>query len=254
MPHTCMIKALTPGSRCPAHFAAPVRRRRGRLFLLRFGLALAYAGSLLAGGAAAFGQAKPDADKDAKIAELKKQKEQAIEAVKKIINQPVPRYARPPGISVNVSSPGWFHDGAIKPEFNTVDVRQSRETPYAAHPYVTSDLNPGVVWRGTDLEFNSMTKYFYIDRTVPKKKLTEAEMVEVNRLYRIIGKCETDIAALIMPPEEKVDATAAAGTAETDTETVVMVRQPMPRENYVKAAIGVSIVLGLYVVYRLCRR
>jgi hypothetical protein len=29
-----------------------------------------------------------------------------------------------------------------------------------------------------------------VDRSVPKKKLTQAEMVEINRLYRIIGKCE----------------------------------------------------------------
>jgi len=55
---------------------------------------------------------------------------------------------------------------------------------------VTSDVNPGVVFVGPELEFNSMTKYFYVDRSLPKKKLTEAEMLEINRLYRIIGTCE----------------------------------------------------------------
>jgi hypothetical protein len=41
-----------------------------------------------------------------------------------------------------------------------------------------------------------MTKFFYTDRSVPKKKLTEAEMVEINRLYRIIGKNQTELTLL----------------------------------------------------------
>ena len=47
---------------------------------------------------------------------------------------------------------------------------------------------------GHDLEFNPMTKYFYTDRSLPKKKLTEAEMLEINRLYRIIGRDEQHLA------------------------------------------------------------
>jgi hypothetical protein len=39
-----------------------------------------------------------------------------------------------------------------------------------------------------------MTKYFYTDRSVPKKRLTEAEMLEINRLYRIIGHDEEQLA------------------------------------------------------------
>jgi len=50
-----------------------------------------------------------------------------------------------------------------------------------------------VVFISHDLEFNPMTKYFYTDRTVPKKRLTEDEMLEINRLYRIIGKCEQQL-------------------------------------------------------------
>jgi len=72
--------------------------------------------------------------------------------------------------------------------------------PYAKFDYVTSDLNPNLVYLGHQLEFNSMTKYFYTDRTVPKKKLTEAEMLEINRLYRIIGRCEQLLADL-QPPQ-----------------------------------------------------
>jgi hypothetical protein len=52
------------------------------------------------------------------------------------------------------------------------------------------------MWVGKDTEFNAMTKFFYLDRTLPKKKLTEAEMVEVNRLYRVIGLCEQNLSML----------------------------------------------------------
>ena len=99
-------------------------------------------------------------------------------------------------MQVSTYRPGWFHEGAIKPNFNTVDVRATRETPYDPRPYVTSDLNPGVVFIGSQLEFNPMTKYFYTDRSLPKKKLSEAEMIEINRLYRTIGRCEQQLAEL----------------------------------------------------------
>ena len=114
----------------------------------------------------------------------------AIHQVEKIVNQTVPAYRRSPGMKVADYSPGWFHPGAIPPDFNRVDVRATQETPYAQHQYVSSDLNPGMVFLGSQLEFNAMTKYFYTNRTLPKKKLTEAEMLEINRLYRVIGRCE----------------------------------------------------------------
>jgi hypothetical protein len=79
-----------------------------------------------------------------------------------------------------------------------VDIRTTQQFPYVDQ-YVTSDLNPGVVFLGQELEFNSMTKYFITDRSVPKKKLTEAEMVEINRLYRIIGHCEQQLNELQNP-------------------------------------------------------
>ena len=52
------------------------------------------------------------------------------------------------------------------------------------------------MWDGRELEFNAMTKYFYVDRTLPKKRLTEAEMLEINRLYRVIGSTEQKLAQL----------------------------------------------------------
>ena len=113
----------------------------------------------------------------------------AIARVKAIVNQPVRELGRRPEMEV-AFYPGWFHPGAIEPDYKTVDVRATQQLDYEAHPYVCSDSNPQVVFIGPELEFNSMTKFFYVDRSVPKKKLTEAEMLEINRLYRIIGDCE----------------------------------------------------------------
>jgi hypothetical protein len=125
---------------------------------------------------------------------VKAEMDSAIHQVEKIVNQTVPAYRRAPGMHWSEFHPGWFHEGANKPDFNHIDVRTTRETSgYEQHEYCTSDLNPGLVWKGTDLEFNASTKYFYTNRTFPKKKLTEAEMVEINRLYRIIGKCEQQL-------------------------------------------------------------
>jgi hypothetical protein len=115
----------------------------------------------------------------------------AIAQVKAIVNQPVRQVAKSPGLTVAAFRPGWFHAGAEKPDFKNVDVRTSQDTQlYERMPYVTSDLNPGVAFVGSEIEFNPMTKYFYEDLSLPKKRLTEPEMVEINRLYRIIGACE----------------------------------------------------------------
>jgi hypothetical protein len=135
------------------------------------------------------------------IAELRKEQNAAVARVKAIINQPVPPVERTPGMQLGMFGPPWFHPGATVPDFSNVDVRTTQETPYDKWPYVSSELNPGLAWVGTDLEFNSMTKYFYTDRTVPKKKLTEAEMLEINRLYRIIGRCEQQILQMGLPSQ-----------------------------------------------------
>ena len=102
-----------------------------------------------------------------------------------IVNQPITHLPRssPDG----VFSPGWFHPGAIKPDFNHVDVRATQEFPYDGYIHVTSNLNPSEMFIGSELEFNPMTKYFYRDRSLPKKRLSDAEMVKINGLYRVIG-------------------------------------------------------------------
>jgi hypothetical protein len=112
---------------------------------------------------------------------------QAEARVIEIVNQPVTHLPRTDEAAVY--SPGWFHPGAITPDFDTVDVRKTQDASlYAKNTYVTSDLNPNEMFYGDELEFNAMTKYFYQDRSLPKKKLSEAEMLEINQLYRIIGR------------------------------------------------------------------
>lgn len=127
----------------------------------------------------------------------------AMARVRFIINQPVTAMTATRDMDVSIYSPGWFHPGAIRPDFNTVDIRATQDLSYSKNHYVTSDLNPGTCFLGSEVEFNSMTKYFYTDRSVPKKKLTEAEMLEINRLYRIIGTCEQTLsegpAARLLP-------------------------------------------------------
>jgi hypothetical protein len=130
----------------------------------------------------------------------------AIARVQAIVNQPVTHLTRTPDMQVSTYTPGWFHAGAEKPDFATVDVRATQQTEYNQHDYVTSDANPGVVFNGHELEFNSMTKYFYTDRSVPKKKLSEAEMLEINRLYRIIASCEQKLDQLRNPEPPQVAA------------------------------------------------
>ena len=123
----------------------------------------------------------------------------ACARVLRIVNRPVTYFRAGPGIEISIYHPGWFHDGAEKPDFNNVDIRTTQTLNYAKDKYVSSDLNPGIYFLGEDLEFNPNTKWFYADRSRPKRKLTEEEMVEINGLYRVIGKCETEIARLQNP-------------------------------------------------------
>jgi hypothetical protein len=122
--------------------------------------------------------------------ELAASLDQAASRVREIVNQPVPSFPAGPDDHPALFHPGWFHPGALTPDFAHVDIRASQEcASYVRWDYVTSDLNPGVMFQGSAVEFNPMTKLFYTDRTQPKKKLTEAEMEEINGLYRTIGEC-----------------------------------------------------------------
>ena len=118
----------------------------------------------------------------------------AIEIVQNIVNQPPEATPIKPGMRVTNYGELWFHPGATRPDFAHVDVRATQELSYSKFPYVTSNLNPGVAFDGAGLEFNSMLKFFYLDRTLPKKKLTEREMLEINQQYRVIAECQAQLA------------------------------------------------------------
>jgi hypothetical protein len=134
------------------------------------------------------------------IAALKAQKNDAIFKVQDIVNQPVTHLKRTPEMGdVAYYRDGWFHPGAETPDFDRVDVRTTQQFVYVGQKYVTSDANPGEVFLGSELEFNPMTKYFYTDRSVPKKKLTDDEMLEINQLYRVIGHCNDQLFDLENP-------------------------------------------------------
>ena len=116
-----------------------------------------------------------------------------------------------------------------------MDVRITQEKIYDKYGYVSSDLNPGVAFVGRELEFNAMTKYFYLDRSLPKKKLTEPEMLEINRLYRIIGHCEQELAKL--------------QNTETDPESIPPIIQYF-KSTKVRIVLIVVLVLGVIYLFR----
>jgi len=120
----------------------------------------------------------------------------AVRRIVAIVNQPITRLPRTPEMKILSFGPGWFHPGATRPDFNNVDITKTQEFPYSGSEYVSSDLNPAEAFLGAELEFNAMTKYFYTDRTVPKKRLTADEMAEINHLYRVIGLGEKQLLQL----------------------------------------------------------
>jgi hypothetical protein len=173
--------------------------------------------------------------------------------VETIVCQPVPAFRRDEGYRVSEYSPGWFHPGAMTPDFNTVDVRKSQELIYTAQ-WVSSDITPTMMFRGRDLEFNSMTKLFYTNRSLPKKRLSEAEMLKINSLYRTIGHCQSEIARLQPPPPvAKTAASADIQDAQSNTNDIepgqsfVAIRR-IPQQTrilYGSIAIGTLVVLAV---------
>ena len=191
------------------------------------------------------------------ITALQLQMTNAWQRVIRIVNQPVQAYVKSPNMSVSTYSPGWFHEGATRPDFNSVDVRQTQDLLFAKHEYVTSDLNPGVVFLGRDLEFNSMTKFFYVNRSLPKHKLTEAEMIEINQLYRVIGHCEAELARLQAPAESDI---SSSGKSETDTDSaepgqpLASIRSISREKRILYGGIAIGTLIVIVLAGRLLKR
>ncbi len=124
----------------------------------------------------------------AQVAEARAKIADAVARARQIINQPVQSVPITDGMKVIMFGPVWFHPGAVTPAFSSVNIEATQETKnYEDCPFISSDLNPGQAFVGADCEFNAMTKIFYTDRSVPKKKLTLQEMQQVDHLYRVIG-------------------------------------------------------------------
>lgn len=186
-----------------------LRKFFGRFFIFLF-LVFIAAGRVTA-------QSATDQSTNDQIAALQLQLTNAWHQVETIVNQPMPAYRRDDSYHMAIY-PYWFHPGASTPDFNTVDVRQSQQLIYTA-TWVSSDITPTMMFHGSDLEFNAMTKLFYTNRSLPKKKLTEAEMVQINALYRTIGHCQAAIAQLQPPPATTAtDNATDSDTAAADTD------------------------------------
>jgi hypothetical protein len=193
------------------------------------------------------------------IAALQLQLTNAWHQVEAIVNQPVRAYERDPSYHVSIYSPGWFHPGASTPDFNHVDVRQSQQFVYTA-PWVSSDVTPNMMFRGSDLEFNAMTKLFYTNRDLPKKKLTGAEMVQINSLYRTIGHCQSEIDRLQNPAGAETDTAAADTQSDTTTNDAapppaIAAIERIPQQTRIRyGSIGIGTLLLLVIGFRLLRK
>jgi hypothetical protein len=166
---------------------------------------------------------------------------QAIKKVQYLVNDPVTPIRRAPGMRVS-TCPTWFHEGATKPDFNTVEIQKTQDLSYGKSEYVALESDKNFLYPGKQLEFNPMTKYFYIDRSVPKKKLSESEMAAINQLYRVIGRCEKELAALKKPDPSEA--------ASSDGIAALMEKAPLSPEKQKYAVIGLIGFLLLMIIYR----
>lgn len=197
------------------------------------------------------------------IAALQLELTNAWHQVETIVCQPVPAFRYDPGYKVSIYGPGgWFHPGAMTPDFNTVDIRKSQELPYAAHTWVSSDITPNMMFHGSDLEFNSMTKLFYTNRSLPKKRLSEAEMLKINSLYRTIGHCQSEIAQL-QPHPRVAEITATADDAQdtqSDTNNIepgqsfVAIRRIPQQTRILYGSIAIGTLVVVVVALRLLKK
>ena len=118
--------------------------------------------------------------------------------VQGIVNQ-APQMVTPPPGSTEVYK-YWYHPGANRPDYNVTNLIGTREILKGDFAYLEGA--EGVFYRSADCEFNPQTKYFYLSRTVAKKRLTDAEYAELTRLYHLLGEQEKAIANVPAPTAE----------------------------------------------------
>lgn len=195
-------------------------------------------------------------DTNQQIAALQLQLTNAWHQVEAIVCQPPPTYQRDDSYRISIY-PYWFHPGAETPDFNNVDVRKSQDLHYANQEWVSSDITPTMMWHGNDLEFNAMTKLFYTNRNMPKKRLTEAEMLQINSLYRTIGHCQAAIEQLQPHPAAE---TAAADTQDDANGTnappaAIAAIERIPQQTRILyGSIAIGTLLVLVIIFRLVKK
>ena len=116
----------------------------------------------------------------------------AMGRVRAIVNQTPPTVPRPPPDAESYHY--GYHPGALTPDYAHADLYSTRELWKGE--YVNMDTAPGIYYRSADCEFNPQTKFFYTSRDVPKKRLSDAEIAEVVRLYRTIAADQQLLASL----------------------------------------------------------
>src|SRR2546423_4856404 len=109
---------------------------------------------------------------------------------------------------------------------------------------------------GGELELKGSQMFFNKNRSLPKKKLSEAEMLEINRLYRIIGRCEHDLVVLKNPQlaGSNGDGTAAGSDSEVAQPVAAATNRPRPLNIIFGAVLVLLILLILYTSFRRKRR
>ena len=93
-----------------------------------------------------------------------------------------------------------------------------------------------------------MTKLFYTNRDFPKKKLSEAEMLQINSLYRTIGHCQSQIEQLQNPPGTETSADTESDTNASAPPPAIAAIERVPQQTrilYGSIAIGTLLVLVL---------
>ncbi|MBX7247363.1 MAG: hypothetical protein K1X53_17855 [Candidatus Sumerlaeaceae bacterium] len=231
--------------------AAPVLLQLLLGWLVGGGAALAQTNGLPAVGAQS-ASSQTSVTVQSQVDVLRSQMNGAIARVQQIVNQPVRQFRIGPGMEWSTYNEGWYHPGANKPDFNNVDIRTTQEKPYDSKGYVSSPLNPGVLFYGPDLEFNPNTKYFITNRNFPRKKLTEAEMVEINSLYRVIGKCEAELNRLRATPTPRPPEPAREEAENSSAPATTSSGGIDPKTGHLMVA-GLLVILCVVVVRRLSR-
>jgi hypothetical protein len=124
------------------------------------------------------------------VADAMRRIDKAVARVRDLVNRPVESAPITPELRqmAGVFREGWFPQGAQLPAFSGADIRKSQDLSlYTREEWCTSSLTLDRVFKESQCEFNPQTKFFYMDYSLPKKRLTDEEMQEVNRLYHQIG-------------------------------------------------------------------